>query len=319
MENNTEDTSYVDILYKFKSIQVPNITYLNMLFQQQEPSGYPVENSLSLDTLNKFLRTKRYIDSFLMPGYEVYLNNGDLIDVSNITSNTLAGSAPTIFGFNNFWKMIWEQNVRLILSLTPWMENGIIKADRYFPLIGKAVTFTNIRVRTENNVILMNNLSKILGINIASHDIKILELKLTNISTDETRTLYHIHYARWQDNGVPTIGDMHAVLLVFSYLTNHLNSINNIKSFIHCSAGIGRTGTFIMLCAAITQINGDLLKNNLEGSINLLDILTNLREKRKGLVQNQQQLKFIVEYLSVYLSDYVSKGPNTIIDLHVLI
>lgn len=323
--NNNFTISYNDLIFNRKNIRVPNIDFLNRLFRS--PIGYPVENGLSPDIKNRFLKTKRYSDNFLMPGYEVYLNNGDLIDVSTISRNILAGSAPIISAMNNFWMMMWDKKVKIIVSLTPWIENGNVKADLYYnPLVGEIVTYGNISVYTDTN--LTDDLKYILNFDIESHKIKVLKFKMINNFTNTSKSIYHIHYTGWPDMNVPSISDMYALLIVFSYLKNKLidstsntsntnttrNTNNDLpKIFIHCSAGIGRTGTFIVLCRAIEQINRDIKNNNLNGSINLLDIILMYRSRRKGLVQTQQQMDFIINFLSVYITEYMqtkNKGQD---------
>lgn len=328
--NNINNISYYDMVYNQKYVYSPNIKNIDRMFDP--PKTYPIENNVPMYIRDKFIKTKRYNDNFLMPGYEVYLNNGDLIDVSMITPNILAGSAPIVSELTNFWKMILENDIRIIVSLTPWIENNRVKADIYFnPSINGSINFNNIYVYTISDV--THNL-------IINPNIKILKIKIvdttataTTITTHSVRIIYHLHFVGWPDMGVPSIKDMYSLLLVYSYLKNKLeqnqlvqnqnklvdNNVHNIKTFVHCSAGIGRTGTFIVLCKAISQINKNIKigKVNL-WSINIQDIILNYRSKRKGFVQTQQQVDFIIKFLSIYLSKIIKdRNDKIIIDLHI--
>jgi protein tyrosine phosphatase len=312
INNNTWTIFYTDMISNRKNVKIPDISYLDKTFQP--PLGYPIEDYIPIDICDKFLKMKRYSNNFLMPGYEVYLNNGDLIDVSVISSNILVGSAPIVHAFNNFWKMIWENNIKVIMSLTSLIENNIVKADLYYrSLIGEFSNFDVLCVHTESNI--NNILGKTLDIDMESHKIKVLKFILINNKTKYSRNIYHLHYTGWPDMNVPTINDMFAILKVFSYLQNKDTYHDNIpnKSFIHCSAGIGRTGTLLVLCKAINHINNDFRNNNLNGSINLLNIILNYRSKRRGIVQTQQQMNFIVDFLSIYISKYINYRSNDMI------
>lgn len=315
MNNNI--MKYYDLIYDLKNVKSPNLDKINKLFKA--PSGYPVENNISNHIRDKFLKIKRYNDDFLMPGYEVYLNNGELIDASFITSNILAGSAPTVQALNNFWSMIWEKNVRIIVSLTSWIENDRVKADLYFnPSINEMITFGNISVHTIADV--TNIFSKMTHIDLMSKNIKVLQFKIINYTTNTARYVYHLHYTGWFDMGVPSIRDMYALLKVFSHQKSNIehNDINNPKTFIHCSAGIGRTGTFLVLFEAINRINIDIKNNNFNSSINLQDIILVYRMKRRGLVQTQQQIDFIINFLSTYLTKIVKEhNHNIMINQHM--
>ena len=313
---NSNNITYNDMIYNRQNIKTPNIEHIDRLFNP--PRGYPIENNLPNNILNNFLKTKRYNDNFLMPGFEIYLGNGELVDASLITPIMLAGSAPVEQAMYNFWKMIFENNVKIIVSLTPWIENNKVKADPYFnSSINGSIRFNDVNVKTIANA--TDAFGKLLNIDFDSHHIKILKLELIKHSPSgvkspqNVKTIYHIHYTGWPDMGVPSISDIYALLKVYSCLQNNLDQQS--KTFVHCSAGVGRTGTFIILCKAINHINRDIKLNNVTRSsfINLHDIVVNCRSKRRGLVQTQQQMDFITKFLCVYLSKIIKNRDNNML------
>jgi protein tyrosine phosphatase len=120
------------------------------------------------------------------------------------------------------------------------------------------------------------------------------KLMIKNIEQDHIYFIDHYHYIEWQDKQIP-IETQSLVSLIKR--VNNEHEINNWPIVIHCSAGIGRTGTYIAL---------DLLLEQYErkNSLNIYELIVALRHQRLQFVQTWQQYKFIhVSLLEYYLFD----------------
>ncbi|XP_054366349.1 tyrosine-protein phosphatase non-receptor type 2 isoform X3 [Mirounga angustirostris] len=128
-------------------------------------------------------------------------------------------------------------------------------------------------------------------------------------SSGETRTISHFHYTTWPDFGVP---ESPASFLNFLFKVRESGSLNpeHGPAVIHCSAGIGRSGTFSLVdtCLVLMEKGDD---------INIKQLLLNMRKYRMGLIQTPDQLRF--SYMTIIEGGKFIKGDSNIqhIDIHV--
>lgn len=194
----------------------------------------------------------------------------------------ISTQAPLPHTFIIFWKMVWENRAPVIVMLTKIMEKRKIKAHCYWPVVGETEQFGEIHVtllsESQENFITIRH----------------LELRCQ----DEVHYLCHLQYTEWPDFGVPrsTKTIRHLV-----DLTNQFREQYSAKKddgtygtiIVHCSAGIGRCGTFLAIQAVVEK-----LKKNIPLSmINIKAIVSSLREHRMAMVQTKEQYKFIYQVL----------------------
>ncbi|XP_055983481.1 tyrosine-protein phosphatase non-receptor type 2 isoform X3 [Sorex fumeus] len=121
-------------------------------------------------------------------------------------------------------------------------------------------------------------------------------------STGETRTISHFHYTTWPDFGVP---ESPASFLNFLFKVRESGSLNpeHGPAVIHCSAGIGRSGTFSLVdtCLVLMEKRND---------INIKQLLLNMRKYRMGLIQTPDQLRF--SYMTIIEGAKILKGDSNI-------
>lgn len=177
---------------------------------------------------------------------------------------------------NDFWKMVWQHNTRVIVMTTKETERGKNKCARYWPEEGESNEYGNIKV---------TNISQT-----SRTDYTLRELSATD--GDEGRTIYHYHYQGWPDHGVPN--DPGSVL----NFVHDVNQCNESTGFagpvvVHCSAGIGRTGTFIVIHILLNYIS----VRGLDCEIDIQRTIQMVRAQRSGMVQTEAQYKFV--YLAV--------------------
>lgn len=197
------------------------------------------------------------------------------------------------------------KNVGVIVMFTSWIESGKPKADLYFNLgIGKSVTFGTdkpISIRT----ISMENIRN-------QEWLRVTEFEITY--KGRRKTVQYIHYRQWTDMSVPTEEGFSLLLKTYSDMKQAHDKAVGFRSraLVHCSAGIGRAGTFVATCLLIKQINSivkkyyelssqDSLRIFGTESIDIIETISYLRTKRVGIVQRECQLEFIYRFLSHYL------------------
>jgi protein tyrosine phosphatase len=172
---------------------------------------------------------------------------------------------------NDFWRMIWQENISIIVMTTNIRESGTIKCFSYWP--------------TETQECLNTGLYEIKNEKFDKYDsfvITTLILKKKNHS--DIRTIYHAHYLKWPDHGIPS-GTKDALL--FLEKVEYLKELTKTNSpiLLHCSAGIGRTGTFCAIDIGIKKYLNEKL-------IDIPSTVVKMRQERAGSVQTEDQYLF---------------------------
>ena len=123
------------------------------------------------------------------------------------------------------------------------------------------------------------------------------ELQLTK-SDGTVQNITQIHFIGWPDHGVPAdaaVSDFEVMLQYF--IEWNLKSADHEKSIVHCSAGIGRTGTTISLMNAIIAISAQRNAGIKDPHFSLFHTVRQLREHRWGSVQTYVQYEFMYHFL----------------------
>eukprot|EP01089_Gocevia_fonbrunei_P018079 TRINITY_DN6037_c0_g1_i1.p1 TRINITY_DN6037_c0_g1~~TRINITY_DN6037_c0_g1_i1.p1 ORF type:complete len:361 (+),score=56.33 TRINITY_DN6037_c0_g1_i1:123-1205(+) len=210
----------------------------------------------------------------------------------------IATQAPLLDTFADFWRLIYEQQVQLIVMLTKLTENGKHKADQYWPLQPSQTSFFGTLLITFTQEITYTDEITLRYFSLKHRDHPNVERKVVQI-----------HYTGFPDFGRPQNTESFIKLLDFmeAYLkwvdtppskskTNSSTSSGSTSAecdskqqpiLLHCSAGIGRTGTLIA-CHVAWQ---SLKARNF--SINIKKLVKQLRKDRPGMVQSVEQYVFI--------------------------
>ncbi|CAL8367164.1 unnamed protein product [Lota lota] len=207
--------------------------------------------------------------------------NASLISMEEAKRNYILTQGPLPNTCGHFWEMVWEQRTRGVVMLNRVIEKGSIKCAQYWPQIEERDAIfedTNFRVA------------------LISEDVKVYytvrQLQLENLFTQETREILHFHYTTWPDFGVP---ESPASFLNFLFKVRETGCLNADQGpvVVHCSAGIGRSGTFCLVdtCLVLMSVRKDPL------SVRIRDVLLEMRRCRMGLIQTADQLRF--SYLAV--------------------
>ncbi|XP_061826005.1 receptor-type tyrosine-protein phosphatase eta-like isoform X1 [Nerophis lumbriciformis] len=215
-----------------------------------------------------------YINANYMPGY-------------NSRKEFIAAQGPLASTVKDFWRMIWEKNVHTLVMLTRCNEQGRIKCEQYWYPGSKHFEYISVTTTSE----------------IPLDDWTIRDFDIKNVKTAETRSVRQFHFTAWPDHGVPETTEL---LISFRHLVReHMDQYStNSPTVVHCSAGVGRTGTFIAIDRLIFQIEID----------NVVDVYGNvhdLRMHRPLMVQTEDQYVF----LNQCAMDLIRSRTGTNVDL----
>nr|VZI33574.1 unnamed protein product [Spirometra erinaceieuropaei] len=223
--------------------------------------------------------------------------NASYVQIDEVPSRRyILTQGPLQLTTQHFWQMVWEQRCPAIIMLNRILEKGTIKCFAYFPHVSETRTFDevglSVRCVSENH----------------SGAYILREFELTNTATDETHCVLHFHYMRWPDFGVPSSPSS---MLNFLWSVRRTGVLNNpeFPCVIHCSAGVGRSGTFVLIDLALVLIES---RESMQ-DVDLTKILLNLRQCRMGIIQTAQQLRYsycaVAEGGTLLLSTPPSERP----------
>ena len=219
--------------------------------------------------------------SFTGENHSDYIN-ACYIDGYYKPQSYIAAQGPMPHTVKEFWRMIWEKKIEHVIALTRVMEAMKKKCEQYWPeKEQETCTFGNFEI-------VLKKIDRF-----TSYDIRIMELQHADYP-DERRNVIHFHFTVWPDHGVPIFSSS---LVTFINHTKefHIPGKSPSPMLVHCSAGVGRTGTFIVLDYFLEH-----LKEN--EKVNVYKIVAQLRENRCLMVQTKDQYIFIHDAIQDIIS-----------------
>ena len=178
--------------------------------------------------------------------------------------------------------------------LTQTAESGREKCHQYFPLDVEDEPFSlNPIDETDAEAGAAPGNIKLLEANFDEHSRTTIR-KLLLTYGDKSKTVWHLLYGGWPDFAVPEDENC-AALLELMKVSGEKNSSANSPRIVHCSAGVGRSGTFIALEHLLAQVDSGALEEVEEGEDMVFDVVNRLREQRMTMVQSEAQYQFLYE------------------------
>ncbi|XP_023123273.2 tyrosine-protein phosphatase non-receptor type 2 isoform X1 [Amphiprion ocellaris] len=207
--------------------------------------------------------------------------NASLVVMEEAQRSYILTQGPLRNTCGHFWLMIWEQRTKAVIMLNRVIEKGSEKCAQYWP------TAEEREMALRDTRFLVTLLSEDTK---SYYTTRVLELQ--NINTGEKREIYHFHYTTWPDFGVP---ESPASFLNFLFKVRESGSlgVDHGPAVVHCSAGIGRSGTFSLVDTCLVLMD----KRKDPSSVDIKSILLNMRKYRMGLIQTPDQLRF--SYMAV--------------------
>uniref|UniRef100_A0A8C3B1U1 Receptor-type tyrosine-protein phosphatase F n=1 Tax=Cyclopterus lumpus TaxID=8103 RepID=A0A8C3B1U1_CYCLU len=205
-----------------------------------------------------------------VPGSD-YINS-NYIDGYRKQNAYIATQGPLPETLSDFWRMVWEQRSNTIVMMTRLEEKSRVKCDQYWPSRGTE-TYGMIQVTMLDTV------------ELATYSVRTFALYKNGSS--EKREVRQFQFMAWPDHGVP---EYPTPILAFLRRVKACNPSDAGPMVVHCSAGVGRTGCFIVIDAMLERMKH-------EKSVDIYGHVTCMRAQRNYMVQTEDQYIFIHEAL----------------------
>ncbi|XP_069795096.1 protein tyrosine phosphatase receptor type Fa isoform X6 [Narcine bancroftii] len=198
--------------------------------------------------------------------------NANYIDGYRKQNAYIATQGPLPETLSDFWRMVWEQRTVTIVMMTRLEEKSRVKCDQYWPCRGTE-TYGMIQVTLLDTV------------ELATYSYRTFALYKNGSS--EKREVRQFQFMAWPDHGVP---EYPTPILAFLRRVKACNPPDAGPMVVHCSAGVGRTGCFVVIDAMLERVKH-------EKTVDIYGHVTCMRAQRNYMVQTEDQYIFIHEAL----------------------
>ncbi|CAH4038639.1 tyrosine-protein phosphatase non-receptor type 1-like isoform X1 [Pieris brassicae] len=205
--------------------------------------------------------------------------NANYVNIPRANRKYILTQGPLAATMGHFWLMVWEQCCTGIIMLNRLIENKETKCHQYWPgEVGSESIYEDVQLA----VTLISEQNKNYYI--------LRKFKLQDLESMNTREILQFHYITWPDFKVPKSPTQFLEFLSDVRSSGILDSSG--PPIVHCSAGIGRSGTFCLVDSTLFSMESEGVNN-----VDPKEILKNMRTQRMGLIQNTDQFRF--SYLAI--------------------
>jgi len=233
--------------------------------------GWSCEVGSANKNKNRYYNVKCYdhtrVKLMSTVGGESDFINANFVDGYNKKKAYIATQGPLPNTCLDFWRMVWDQKSTSIIMVTNLVELARVKCHQYFPESG-SLSFGPVTITLLESTPLA--------------DFTIRSLKV-EMAGEDSHTVKHFHFTSWPDHGVPPFSN---AILSFVRHVKNVKSVDSGPIVVHCSAGVGRTGTFM-------AIDSMLDMSEKEHCVDIFGYVTLMRTCRPSMVQTEDQYIFI--------------------------
>uniref|UniRef100_A0A182JZK7 Uncharacterized protein n=1 Tax=Anopheles christyi TaxID=43041 RepID=A0A182JZK7_9DIPT len=264
-------------------------------------SDFDLQETVSFQCARENERKNRYINILPFDSNRVLLDSNDdeedgetgandyinasFIEGYKYQREYIATQGPKLETCNDFWRMVLQYEIESIVMLTQPIDHDKNKCCQYFPRFDQHTNFGDIRVKCTQEL------------NLSLYYKRLFLVSKGNL----TKAVFHYHFLEWPDHSCPAST---ADLIKFSKIVRAERKSYAIPLVVHCSAGVGRTGTFIALDIILQRMQQ-------EKKINVYDTVKRLRRQRVKMVQTLDQYTFLYQCCLEYVSKSNRKKPKT--------
>lgn len=239
--------------------------------------------SISTESISDYYSETDYINANFVQGY-------------SHDKKFIATQGPKKETISDFWRMIYQYKVSAVVMLTKLVEKGVERCTQYWPdKLNMSEVYGDYEITFKDEQKCGDYIKRTFELT------KIGTNKNTTVSTvlntpngiqaRKILTVNQYFYPEWPDKDTPSTDPISVLHLIRDVNKNHL--AYQYPIVVHCSAGVGRTGTYITLDAMMDKINK-------EAKIDIFGFISQIRTRRQYLVQTSKQYIFIHEALYEY-------------------
>ncbi|CAL5870377.1 uncharacterized protein PFLUO_LOCUS4613 [Penicillium psychrofluorescens] len=320
--------SVADIHEKFDDLEWMQRTRLAEGALSNDPlHRWALETDPKVRARNRYMNVQAWANSRIhlrVPDGECDFINASPITLKDTVTlerrNYIATQGPKLGHLSDFWHMVFHESkeVGVIVMLTQTFESGREKCAQYFPLDTEQASMIFSAVGEPDPFVANDPSSK--SHTEAPGKVTLLELvfdaksrseirKLELAIGSESKIVWHFLFAGWADYSKPEGSDRDA-LLELTTLSASKSSPDNPR-IVHCSAGVGRTGTFIALDHLLRELESGQLLTIMDPEVDpIFETVNQMREQRMMMVYNEMQMQFIYEVLREQTDRKLGKVPK---------
>ncbi|XP_039630517.1 tyrosine-protein phosphatase non-receptor type 18 [Polypterus senegalus] len=198
----------------------------------------------------------------------------------------IATQGPLNHTVEDFWRMVWQYKVKIIMMACKEIELGKKKCEQYWANYRETSTFGLFAVKNEDESIISDEVV-----------VRTLSVQFQG----GILTVLHFQYKAWPDHGIPDSPD--GILNMIEKIHDRQGS-DLTPIIVHCSAGCGRTG---VICTV--DYIYDLLKaKQINDTFSILDIVWEMRQQRPSIVQTKEQYGFVYHTVAQLFQNALDSG-----------